>query len=309
MQYIVDGIEREINLGDGVWIRDDLENGELYGKNTWISPPMTKGRFVKVNETYDEGFSICDPNAIHRVFTYTPEMVDWDKTYEIQEFEQVATYECGQMLANEDSSIITEQNLINQEFTGVDQMKDFREPFDLGIELDPNYPPKTRGFEKVSLEEFTEALRGTTYEKATQYIYDNIKLPKRGTKHSAGYDIFSPFAFFLEPNEVIKIPTGIKAYMQHDEMIAGYPRSSKGFKFFMRLANTVAIGDSDYHDNVKNEGHYFIKIRNEGKETMKIEMGEAFAQFIFQKYLITDDDSFDEGEERTGGIGSTDTNQ
>lgn len=177
------------------------------------------------------------------------------------------------------------------------------------IEYDQSHPLKTRGFEKVSLEEFTEALKGTTYEKATQYVYDNIKLPKRGTKHSAGYDIFAPFAFFLDPNETIVIPTGIKAYMQFDEMIAGYPRSSKGFKFFMRLANTVAIGDSDYHDNIKNEGHYFIKIRNEGTKTMRIEMGEAFVQFIFHKYLIADDDSFENGEERKGGIGSTDDSQ
>ena len=92
--------------------------------------------------------------------------------------------------------------------------------------------------------------------------------------------------------------------MQEDEYISIYPRSSMGFKYFMRLANTVAVGDSDYYNNSDNEGHYWIYIRNEGKENMIIEEGQAFAQCIFHKYLTVDDDY--SNLERTGGIGSTD---
>ena len=101
----------------------------------------------------------------------------------------------------------------------------------------------------------------------------------------------------------MKIPTGLKAYMLPSEYIMIVPRSSMGFKFFMRLANTVAVGDSDYYNNKDNEGHYWIKIRNENDEPMEIKAGQAFAQAIFMNYLLADDDSAN--AERVGGIGST----
>lgn len=175
------------------------------------------------------------------------------------------------------------------------------------IELIENIKPTLkRGFNKISLEQWNKAIPQDVDSKQWMELYDCIHLPKRATKRSAGYDVFSPFTFTLEPNEVVLIPTGIKAYMLEDEVMYGYPRSSKGFKFAMRLMNTVAVGDSDYFENEKNEGHYFIKIRNEGDKSMTIEKGESFAQFIFGKYLLADGDLFDEGNDRIGGIGSTD---
>ena len=138
-----------------------------------------------------------------------------------------------------------------------------------------------------------------------EYEFD-FKKPIRSTKHSAGYDFFSPLDFELRPGESITIPTGFKVYMEEDECLKLHPRSGQGFKFFVRLANTTGIIDSDYYGNPKNDGHILIKIRNEGEDVMEVEKGEAFAQGIFQKYLITDDDSFEEGKEREGGIGSTD---
>ena len=38
---------------------------------------------------------------------------------------------------------------------------------------------------------------------------------------------------------------------------------------------------------------------------MIIKQGEAIAQAIFQKYLLVDGDSFDNGDKRVGGLGST----
>lgn len=129
-------------------------------------------------------------------------------------------------------------------------------------------------------------------------------LPKRATAFSAGYDCFSPVSFCLDPGEAIKVPTLLKAYMPPDVVLMAYPRSGQGFKFFSRLANTVGIIDSDYVDNETNEGHIVIKIRNEGDLPLKIHAGDAFCQFIFQHYLLTDDDDFS-GEKRNGGFGST----
>jgi dUTP pyrophosphatase len=155
---------------------------------------------------------------------------------------------------------------------------------------------KLRGFEKISIEQ---------WQKDTNEIsYSSIILPKRSTAKSAGYDIFSTIDFTLNPNEEIKIPTGIKSYMPENEFTMIIPRSGLGFKYYTRLANTIGIVDSDYYNNLGNEGHYWVKIRNEGSKELSIKSGEAIAQIIFQQYLLVDGDNFD-GNERVGGFGST----
>jgi len=130
------------------------------------------------------------------------------------------------------------------------------------------------------------------------------KLPQRATKGSAGYDIFAPNDFIIYPRQDIKIPTGLRAHMNNGEVLVIVPRSGLGFKYYCRLANTLGIIDADYK-NANNEGHIWVKIRNEGDKPMTIKAGEAFCQAIFLPFLITDDDSFDNGEERHGGFGST----
>lgn len=157
---------------------------------------------------------------------------------------------------------------------------------------------KIRGFEKVSLGQWIKD--GGTVES-----YDTIELPKRYSANSAGYDFHSPIAFTLKAGEEIKIPTGVKVYMPSNEWIMIIPRSSMGFKYYMRLSNTLACGDSDYHDNPENEGHYWIKIRNEGTVTMSVAVGDRFAQGIFLDYLLADNDNAN--QERKGGLGSTNT--
>ncbi len=135
-------------------------------------------------------------------------------------------------------------------------------------------------------------------------IYDNIKLPKRATKGSAGYDFFAPVQIELKPNETIKIPTGIRVEILEDWVLKLYPRSGLGFKYRLQLNNTVGIIDSDYYYS-DNEGHIFAKITNDSNEnrTVNINAGEGFMQGIFIQYGITLDD--DVTELRNGGFGST----
>jgi dUTP pyrophosphatase len=129
--------------------------------------------------------------------------------------------------------------------------------------------------------------------------------PKRATMHSAGHDLYLPIDIRLSPGEVISLPLGIKAYMQIDESMDIYPRSGLGFKYFIRLANTIGLIDSDYYNNRSNEGSIWIKIRNEGDKVLELKRDEAIAQARFSKYLIADSESFDEGDLREGGMGST----
>lgn len=136
--------------------------------------------------------------------------------------------------------------------------------------------------------------------------YDDIILPARATKGSAGYDFFAPFSFSLSENETIKIPTGIRVYIKDGWLMQLFPRSSLGFKYRLTLNNTVGIIDSDYF-HAENEGHIFIKLTNCGDTPLTIEKGSAFAQGIFTEFGITTDDSAD--KIRTGGFGSTNNNK
>lgn len=160
-------------------------------------------------------------------------------------------------------------------------------------------------FEKVSLEQFQKDWEDTFYTiENIQEIYDGIKLPKRATTGSAGYDFYTPLAFELKPGETIKIPTGIRAKINDGWVLKLYPRSGLGFKFRVQMNNTVGIIDSDYY-NSDNEGHIFCKITNDTNEdkTVSLHQGAGFCQGIFVEYGITFDDNVE--TERNGGFGST----
>ena len=161
-------------------------------------------------------------------------------------------------------------------------------------------------FEKVSKEEFVAAWIDTfsgTEEEAVS-VYEELKLPKRATMGSAGYDFYSPLAFRLAPGETIKVPTGIRAWMREDYVLMVFPRSGLGFKYRLQLNNTVGIIDSDYYGS-DNEGHIFIKITNDSNEEKVLELskGSGFAQGIFLPFGITEEDEVT--EIRNGGFGST----
>ena len=155
-------------------------------------------------------------------------------------------------------------------------------------------------FEKVSKSQFESAWEMGSWQE----VYENIKLPKRATSGSAGYDFYAPVGFELAPGETIKIPTGIRAKMEDGWVLKIYPRSGLGFKYRIQLNNTVGIIDSDYYYS-DNEGHIFIKITNDSNEgkVLTLKQGEGFAQGIFIEYGITFDDDAD--GVRNGGFGST----
>ncbi len=140
-----------------------------------------------------------------------------------------------------------------------------------------------RGFEKVS------------------YI-SNQELPKRATIKSAGYDLKICEDVEINPGEVVLVQTGIRAYMQDDEVLKIYIRSSVGFKRKICLANNVGIIDADYYD-ASNEGHIMIPLYNFGNEIQCFKSGDRIAQAIFEKFLLTCDDYT--LETRSGGFGST----
>lgn len=163
-------------------------------------------------------------------------------------------------------------------------------------------------FHKVSKEQFLEGWKDTFGDAYTEEeilrLYDDIRLPKRATSGSAGYDFYAPDSFTVKPGEIIKIPTGIRVEMEEDWVLKCYPRSGLGFKYRLQLNNTVGIIDSDYFYS-DNEGHIFVKLTNDTHEDKTVELpkGTGFMQGIFVEYGITVDD--DAAGKRNGGFGST----
>ena len=154
-----------------------------------------------------------------------------------------------------------------------------------------------RKFEKISLAE---------YHKTTgcdEEIYNNLELPKRATRYSAGYDIHCPFDMVLPAKGMVKVPTLLKVDMDDDDVFIIDVRSSLGFKHNVRLCNTIAVIDKDYYNNPDNEGHIFLKFYNPNDYNIEFKANDRIAQGMFLKYGITVDDKA-EGL-RESGIGST----
>ena len=152
-----------------------------------------------------------------------------------------------------------------------------------------------RKFERISEKEFLKDVSNGNYE--------DILLPKRSTKNSVGYDFYSLYDITIKPNEIVKIPTGIKVCMNENEFLGIFIRSSLGFKYNIRMCNQVGIIDADYYNNKDNEGHIFVCLQNHGDKDFVIRKGDRFVQGIFMPFLITDDDNTT--SRRIGGIGST----
>ena len=145
------------------------------------------------------------------------------------------------------------------------------------------------------------------FEVAKGFENEQINLPVRKTQYSAGYDfeaakdcVIPSFKKGMAPTLV---PTGIKAYMQDDEMLCLYNRSSNPKKKGLILANSVGIVDKDYYGNKDNDGAIMFAFYNIKEEDIEIKKGECIGQGIFKKYFVADNDTA-EGE-RTGGFGST----
>ncbi|TWT16162.1 dUTP diphosphatase [Streptococcus sp. sy010] len=144
---------------------------------------------------------------------------------------------------------------------------------------------KIRGFELVS-------------------SFTNIELlPKRETAQAAGYDLKVAKEMVILPGEIQLVPTGVKAYMQSNEVLYLYDRSSNPRKKGLVLINSVGVIDGDYYNNPANEGHIFAQMKNISDRPVELIEGERLVQAVFAPFLLADGDVAT--GVRTGGFGST----
>lgn len=163
-------------------------------------------------------------------------------------------------------------------------------------------------FEKVSYEQWRSdcGVKGLPENELREW-YEAIKLPQQATASSAGCDFFMPFNLNFEAGSRFRIATGIRWVTENEtdrgKVLLIVPRSGLGFKYGIRLTNTVGVIDSDYCDS-DNEGHIIVSLDNPSEQTVMLEEGKAFAQGLVVSYDIPEGAGSDRA--RSGGFGSTD---
>lgn len=135
-------------------------------------------------------------------------------------------------------------------------------------------------------------------------IVSQGQVPSYGSIGAAGFDLYcaNEETIVAKPDQLVKIPTGIKMQIPEGYFGAIYPRSSAGIKLRIKLANSTGIIDSDYR------GEIILFIVNEGKDDVEIRKGDRLVQMIIQPYLkvsIEEVNHLDDTERGEGGFGST----
>ena len=150
-----------------------------------------------------------------------------------------------------------------------------------------------------------ERIRG--FEIAKGFENQDIHLPIRKTKCSAGYDVEAAedvtIPAFKPGVKPTLVKTGLKAYCPEDEYYMLVNRSSNPGKKGLILANSIGIIDSDYYGNESNDGHFMFAYYNFFEHDVQLKKCDVIGQVIFSKYFKVDNDNA-EGI-RTGGFGST----
>lgn len=141
------------------------------------------------------------------------------------------------------------------------------------------------------------------FEKISKYEGIELTIPKRATENSVGYDFYNPKEIVIGPGKIEYVMTGMKAKFPKNEALILANRSSNPKKKGLILANGIGVIESDYYNNVDNEGELGFAFMNITDEPIILEKDEKLGQGFFIEYKITSDDNA-EGI-RVGGFGST----
>jgi len=133
-------------------------------------------------------------------------------------------------------------------------------------------------------------------------LSDNVKIPKKSTKGSAGFDVFLPGAIgWIYPNEVRKIGLGFALEMPEGWECQIRQRSGMSGLYPGYLSNSVGTIDSDYRDEVA------ILFWNNSDKKIRFDSGTKIAQLVFKEVPEVKLSLVKELSDtnRKGGFGST----
>jgi dUTP pyrophosphatase len=128
-------------------------------------------------------------------------------------------------------------------------------------------------------------------------LTDTAKVPYRGSAAAAGYDIYADETIMILPGEVSKVHTGIATELPEGTFAGIYPRSGLATKNGLRLANCVAVIDSDYR------GEWLVPIYNDSSSPQIISKGDRIAQMVIHKYETVDFNVVDKLNDTIRGAG------
>lgn len=127
----------------------------------------------------------------------------------------------------------------------------------------------------------------------------DIKLPRRATQNSAGYDLVTPIDVKVPAYGRVLVPLGITCKMDPTEYLQIVPRSGLANKKGITVLNTPGTIDADYYPNCIG-----VILYNSTDKDVFLDKGERIAQAILQTYGRMEDDNPVE-KQREGGFGST----
>ena len=133
-------------------------------------------------------------------------------------------------------------------------------------------------------------------------LSDKAMIPYRGSEEAAGYDLYSIDSVNINPGECKLISTGIAIQLPTGYFGAIFPRSGTAVKRGLRLANCVAVIDSDYR------GEIIVALHNHSNSPYVTKPGERIAQLIFIPYLaieLVETENLSLTERGQKGFGST----
>ena len=135
-------------------------------------------------------------------------------------------------------------------------------------------------------------------------LNDLAKIPTRGSKFSAGYDLYAATDKDVQipPHATVKIGTGLAIELPVGWFGAIFARSGIATKRGLRPANCVGVCDCDYL------GEYIVALHNDSNDTMTIQAGERIAQLVIlpcQDIDFKEVDELHDTDRGIGGFGST----
>ena len=132
----------------------------------------------------------------------------------------------------------------------------------------------------------------------------NAKLPTYGSEFAAGADLYACLEepVTIQPQETVKIPTGIAMEIPMGYVGLVYGRSGLACKRNLAPANKVGVVDSDYR------GEFVVALHNHGAQAQTISAGERIAQLVVTPVLIPEYievETLSDTQRGAGGFGST----
>ena len=138
---------------------------------------------------------------------------------------------------------------------------------------------------------------------------DTAKVPIRGSKESAGYDLYANIVdvgfIEIKPGETKKIGTALAMEIPDGYFGAIFARSGLAAREGLRPANCVGCVDQDYR------GEIIVALHNDSNTSRFITPNERIAQLVIIPYLeveFNEVDKLNTTSRGIGGFGSTGVN-